>query len=112
MTDSPIFVQPTDADWQDLGEGVKRRLLCHDEHLMMVEVFVEKGAMGAPHSHPHIQVSRVVSGRFKVTVGDDTVILNPGDSFRVPANVVHGALAIETGVLIDTFSPHREDFLS
>ncbi len=111
MTDSPIYVQPTDADWVDVGPGLKRRLLCHDEHLMMVEVAFEKGAVGAMHSHPHIQVSFVASGAFELDIGGDKKVLKTGDSYRVPADVVHGAVALEAGVLIDSFTPHRADFL-
>jgi len=112
MTDSPVFVQPNQSDWTEVAPGVRRRLLCHDKNLMMVEVGFEKGAVGAPHSHPHIQVSLVVSGRFEVTVGGEKRILETGDSFRTPADVVHGVVALEPGVLIDTFTPHREDFLA
>ena len=92
MTDSPIYVQPTDADWIDLGGGVKRRLLCHDKDLMMVEVAFEQGAVGALHSHPHIQVSYIASGAFELDIGGDKRVLRTGDSYRVPADVVHGAV--------------------
>ena len=111
MTDSPIYVQPTEADWIDLGGGVRRRMLCHDKDLMMVEVAFEKGAVGAMHSHPHIQVSLVASGAFELDIGGDKRVLKAGDSYRVPADVVHGCVALEAGILIDTFTPHREDFL-
>ena len=111
MTDSDIYVQPTEADWIDVAPGVKRRMLCHDKDLMMVEVAFEKGAVGAMHSHPHIQVSLVASGRFELDIGGEKRVLETGDSYRVPADVVHGCVALEPGVLIDTFTPHREDFL-
>ncbi len=111
MTDSTIFVQPSDADWVEVGPGVRRRLLCHDKSLMMVEVGFEKGAVGAPHSHPHIQVSLVASGCFEVTVGDEIQVLEAGGSFRTPADVVHSVIALESGALIDCFTPRREDFL-
>ena len=32
-------------------------------------------------------------------------------SAYIPTNVIHGAVCLEAGVLIDTFSPVREDFL-
>ena len=112
MTDSAIFVQPTDADWITVGPGVRRRMLCHDGRLMMVEVAFDKGAVGALHSHPHIQVSLVASGTFELTIGDEKQVLKAGDSYRVPADVVHGCVALEEGVLIDAFTPQREDFLA
>ncbi|RMF21080.1 MAG: cupin domain-containing protein, partial [Bacteroidetes bacterium] len=32
--------------------------------------------------------------------------------FYVPPNVLHGCVCKKDGVLIDVFSPHREDFLN
>ena len=111
MSESDVFIQPDADDWIDLGQGVRRRILGHDKDLMMVEVAFEKGAVGAMHSHPHIQVSYVAAGSFEMTIGERTTILKAGDSYRVPANAIHGCVALEPGVLIDAFTPHREDFL-
>ncbi|MCP4381653.1 MAG: cupin domain-containing protein [Hyphomicrobiales bacterium] len=111
MSESDVFVQPTAAGWVDAAPGVRRRMLGHNSDLMMVEVAFEKGAAGDLHAHPHVQVSYVASGSFEMTIGDRTVIIGQGDSYYVPANVVHGCTALEPGVLIDSFTPHREDFL-
>ena len=63
------------------------------------------------HKHYHAQVTQVVSGSFKVTIGDETKVLNDGDAFYIPPNVMHGAICLEDGILIDVFSPIREDFM-
>lgn len=111
MSESDVFVQPMAADWIDAAPGVRRRMLGHNDNLMMVEVAFEKDAVGDMHSHPHIQVSFVASGTFEMTIGERTAILKQGDSFYVPADVMHGCRALEPGVLIDSFTPHREEFL-
>ena len=68
--------------------------------------------VGAAHSHPHVQSTLVKSGRFAFTIGDETFQVGPGDAFVIPANAVHGCRALgEPGVLIDTFTPRRDDFL-
>lgn len=108
---SDVFVQPTEADWITVAPGVRRRMLGHDGDLMMVEVAFEKGAEGAMHSHPHIQVSYVAAGAFEMTIGTRTTVLKAGDSYYVPPDVTHGCKALEPGVLIDAFNPHRADFL-
>ena len=64
----------------DLGGGTERRILAYDDPLMAVEVGFEAGAAGAPHSHPHTQLSYVLSGSFRYSVEEESVILNPGDS--------------------------------
>ncbi len=94
-----------------LGGGTERRVLAYDDELMAVEVDFETGAKGAPHSHPHTQMSYVLSGSFRYSVEDESVILNPGDSIVVPGGLVHGTVCLEKGVLLDVFTPKRDDFL-
>ena len=94
-----------------LGGGTERRILAYDDPLMAVEVSFETGAEGAPHSHPHTQLSYVLSGSFRYTVEDESAILNPGDSIVVPAGLTHGTVCLEKGVLLDVFTPKRDDFL-
>ncbi len=100
------------AALQQLGGGVTRRVLSYNESLMSVEVGFETGAVGSEHTHPHTQCSYVLSGRFEYTVEGEPVILEPGDSIVVPSGLKHGTLCLEKGVLLDIFTPMREDFLS
>ena len=95
-----------------LGGGTERRILAYNDSLMEVEVSFETGAEGAPHSHPHTQLSYALSGSFRYTVEDESVILNPGDSIVVPAGLTHGTVCMEKGVLLDVFTPKRDDFLN
>ena len=96
---------------QDLGGGNTRRVLAWNEQLMAVEVGFETGAEGAPHTHPHVQCSYVLKGRFRYTVSGESTELSPGDSIVVPGNLVHGTVCLEAGTLLDLFTPAREDFV-
>ncbi|MCJ8520067.1 quercetin dioxygenase-like cupin family protein [Pseudorhizobium tarimense] len=111
MSDQQIFFHNSTDGWTVLGEGSRRRVLLHTDELMVVEFAFEKGGIGALHNHPHVQASYVAEGRFEVTVGDKVDKLAAGDSFIVPSNVVHGVKALEAGRLVDSFTPHRADFL-
>lgn len=93
------------------GEGSVRQILGYNEQLMLVKAGFDKGGVGAVHSHPHSQSTYVVSGRFEVTVGELKRELAAGDGFFVEPGVLHGCVCLEEGVLIDAFSPAREDFL-
>ena len=95
-----------------LGGGTERRILAHDGPMMAVEVSFETGAEGAPHSHPHTQLSYVLSGSFRYSVEEESAVLNPGDSVVVPGGLVHGTVCLDRGVLLDVFTPEREDFLN
>lgn len=109
--DAKLFARGNEGEWTDLGQGNRRRVILHTDELMMVEFAFEQGGIGAPHSHPHVQASYVAEGKFEVTVDGHSEILSAGDSFIAPSNVVHGVKALEAGRLIDSFTPHRADFL-
>ena len=62
------------------------------------------------HSHPHDQVGYLVEGRVEMNIDGEKFELNEGDSYSAPSNVPHGAITLEPSVIVDTFSPPREDY--
>lgn len=96
----------------ETGEGVTRQVLADSPELMTVAFrFAAQGATGALHHHPHVQSTFVQSGRFRFTIADRDFEVGPGDAFVIPSNAVHGCVCLEPGVLIDGFTPRRDDFL-
>jgi len=91
--------------------GVLRQVLSDSPELMVVSFRFDAGAIGARHSHPHVQSTYVESGRFRFTIGDDAFEVGPGDSFVIPSGGEHGCDCLAPGRLIDTFTPRRDDFL-
>ncbi|TVZ26690.1 Cupin domain-containing protein [Gillisia sp. Hel_I_86] len=108
---SKEFLIGDDIAWETVGEGVKRKIMGYDDKIMLVQVSFKKDSIGPMHEHHHSQVTYVVSGQFKLTIGEETKVLKGGDSFYIPPHVMHGALCLEDGMLIDVFSPIREDFM-
>ncbi len=111
MADTTLFSQPDSKQWTPTPDGNRRRVILHTDELMMVEFGFEAGAVGALHSHPHVQSSYVAEGRFEVTIDGRRTIVEKGGAFIVPSGLVHGVKALEAGRLVDTFTPHRADFL-
>ncbi|MEH0152797.1 cupin domain-containing protein [Limibacter armeniacum] len=111
-TNSEVFINGATQAWQTLEDGLKRQFLGYDDQLMMVKVTFKKGGIGQLHKHYHSQTTYVVGGKFEVTIGDKKQVLEAGDAFYAPPNVIHGAVCLEDGMLIDVFSPAREDFLT
>ncbi|WP_215396503.1 cupin domain-containing protein [Rheinheimera oceanensis] len=111
MKQSAHFSFGEESEIKDLGGGLKRQMLGFNEELMAVKIWFDKGAEGYVHAHRHSQVSYVVEGEFHVNVGGVIKVLTAGDSFFIPPFVEHGAVCPTGGILIDTFSPPREDFL-
>jgi len=110
--DNKIFFQlNNDVEWTDVGNGISRQIFGYDDKIMMVKVKFETGAVGAIHKHPHVQVSYVESGTFELTIGNEVKMLNQGDGYFVPSDILHGCVCKEAGILIDVFTPIRKDLL-
>ena len=94
------------------GENVTRQVLADSAELMVVRfTFQVTGATGALHHHPHVQSTFVQSGRFRFSIDGRSFEVGPGDAFVIPSNAVHGCVCLTPGVLIDGFTPRRDDFL-
>ncbi|WP_438754367.1 cupin domain-containing protein [Pararhizobium sp. O133] len=106
-----FYSLPEGLNWTETSPGNRRAVLSQRPEMMLVAFSFDKGAIGALHSHPHTQVSYVAKGSFEVTVDGVTTTLPTGSSFIVAPNLVHGVVALEEGLLIDTFTPRRDDFL-
>ena len=106
-----VFIANKDIAWENVGEGLRRKIMAYDDSLMVVKVDFEKGAIGTLHHHYHTQITHIESGKFEVSINGESRVLSGGDAFLVPPNVIHGAVCLEAGILIDVFSPMREDFI-
>lgn len=100
-----------DVEAKDQGNGVVRRVLAYNDDVMTVENRFEKGAVGALHSHPHTQITYVVSGAFEFEIDGEKHVVRAGDTLLKTDGVIHGCVCLEEGVLLDIFTPYREDFV-
>lgn len=107
---SEPFLSGSSVRREKVGEGLVRQILGHDDSILMARVEFDEGAVGEVHAHTHAQVTYVVSGEFEVFINGEKKRLGAGDSFYIAPNVDHGAVCLAPGVLIDVFSPMREDF--
>ncbi len=62
------FVNDASIEWEDLGNGVKRKIMVYDDKAMLVKVVFETGGIGALHNHYHSQLSYVASGSFEIEI--------------------------------------------
>jgi len=104
-------------NWADIpvehpAEGIERQMVV-GERIMIVRFRFVPFLVTPEHTHPHEQMSLVISGRIRFFIEGKERIASPGDVLHFPANCLHGATMMDEGVvLIDIFSPIREDFLS
>jgi quercetin dioxygenase-like cupin family protein len=92
--------------------GLQRRILAHNEHMMLVEHRMEDGWVGARHQHPHDQMVYVVKGRLRFGCGSEVFEVAAGDSFILRGGIDHQAWALEPCVVLDVFTPYREDYVA
>ena len=106
------FSTHDDSEWIELGGGQRRKIRSYNGDIMLVEVSFDAGAVGATHTHPHAQISYVLSGEFTYTIEGVTRAMKPGDSIVVDGGKAHGCACVRAGTLLDIFTPMREDFVS
>jgi quercetin dioxygenase-like cupin family protein len=93
-------------------DGAERRILSYSKRLMLVQFDFGAKVASWEHNHPHEQVGYVVSGEIDVFMeGHAPVRLKAGGSYFIPSNLMHHIETLVPTVLIDCFTPQREDFL-
>ncbi len=82
----------------------------HSDHMTVAYWDAKAGASIPTHQHVHEMIVNVIQGRLELTIGDETRIIEPGVVGVVPGQVPHSAKAITDCLIIDVFSPIREDY--
>ena len=103
-------IRAQDVEPVEMVPGVWRRTLAWGERLMVVQVTLEEGAVVPAHRHPHEQITCVIEGELAMEVEGRTHVLGAGDSLLFPTDVEHGATALKRTLVVDTFSPPREEY--
>jgi len=90
--------------------GGFRRVLADGEKMMVIEWRMNPGVIVPLHAHPHEQSGYVISGEMLFTIDGVEHAVKPGTAYSIPGNTSHSARFEQASVLIDTFSPPREDY--
>jgi quercetin dioxygenase-like cupin family protein len=104
------------TDWNKVpvvqtAPGIKRQMIV-GQKMTMCRFSFDPHVVTPEHTHPHEQMTLIVKGRVKFTIEGEPRILSMGDVLHFPPHNRHGATMLdEEVVLIDIFSPVREDFL-
>ena len=107
-----VVVKHPEGKTSEPEAGLQRRVLAYNEKLFLAEHEMKKGWVGKVHRHTHDQIVYVVRGHLRVSCQGRTFELQTGDTFVVRGGIEHGASALEESLVIDVFTPWREDYLS
>lgn len=105
------------TDWTQIptvqtAPGIKRQMVV-GKNVMICRFTFDPLVVTDQHTHPHEQMTLVMKGRVKFFISGEERIVSAGDVLHFPPHNRHGATMLdEEVVLIDIFSPIREDFLS
>jgi len=116
MTTRPSVVNLHSRDWsaipvEQVSKGIERQLFWGDR-IMICRLRIAAHTVTPVHSHPHEQITMVERGGVRYIVDGQELVLKQGDLLHLPSGVAHGATMLDDEVvLVDVFSPVREDFL-
>ncbi len=106
-----MFTQHATGKKRNMLEGIDMTTLTWGEKTIMVRFDLQKGSQLPSHHHIYEQIGFLVSGRIRLTIAGETVEVGAGDSWCIPSDAPHEAVAIEESVALEVFSPLRKDYL-
>ena len=106
-----MFYKQNSSGYRQAVQGVWMKTLVYGEQTLFTEFKLEAGHTLPRHAHEQEQTGYLVSGAIRLTIGDKTYDVEPGDSWCIPGNVEHGAKILADSVAIEVFSPVRKDYL-
>lgn len=106
-----MFHVHSDDGYREILPKIHLKTLVYGERTLMTEFRMAAGAELLRHAHAHEQTGYLVSGHIRLSIGDDTFEVHPGDAWTIPSDVEHGADILEDSVAVEIFSPVREDYL-
>ncbi len=106
-----MFTKSGEGKTRELADGIRLTTNAHGEKTLMGQFHLTKGAKIPPHSHPHEQTGIMISGSLRFVVEGEIQDVEAGDSWCLKGDVEHSAEALEDSVIVEVFSPVREDYL-
>lgn len=112
----PAALAAQHTSWQAIAaervaDGIDRQMIW-GERLMVCRITFAPRVVTPVHTHPHEQITIVERGRVLFTIAGEPRVAQPGDVLHFPPMVEHGATMLdEEVVLVDIFSPIRQEFL-
>lgn len=106
-----MFYKKEKSGYREIMRGMFMKPLVHGSRTLLTELKFKKGRAIDQHSHPHEQYGYLVFGKIKLTIGDESFNVEPGDSWCIHSGVEHSAEFLEDSIAVEVFSPVREEYL-
>ncbi len=106
-----MFTKKSAEGYRTARPGVHFRSLAYGDRTHLTEFHLDRGTIIPAHDHPHEQTGYLVSGRLTFTIGSQVFDAGPGDGWSIPGGLRHQVTVDEDAVVVEVFSPLREDYL-
>jgi len=106
-----MLCKKSSEGYKSLIAGVNYKTLVHGINTSLHEFILSEGSIIPKHSHMHEQTGYLVSGKLKFILDEGEFISDPGDSWCIPGNADHEVHILEDSVVVEVFSPVRQEYL-
>lgn len=106
-----MFYKANPNDYKEVLPGIQLKTLVFGEKTLFSEFRMKAGSKLPSHAHVYEQTGYLVEGKIRLTIGSETLTVEPGDSWCIESNISHCAEILADSVAIEVFSPVREDYL-
>ncbi len=99
------------AERQKRGfKGVEFLVGATGERMMVTLMTFREDQEVGTHAHSNEQAGYCVRGRFELTIAGESTLIEPNDSYVIPAGATHSYRILEDSLAVEVFSPPREDY--
>jgi len=109
-----IVCKREEAKRFSIAPGITNRILISGDRVMFLHIVMEPGSVVSLHSHPHEQMGICLRGKVEFQTEDKPVVVERDTVYVFKGNEKHGAKPVgkEAAILLEAFSPPREDYLA
>jgi quercetin dioxygenase-like cupin family protein len=100
----------SDLNGEQINPSIVRRFITAD-HVTIGRFELKSGGVVPLHAHENEQVSVVISGALKFRIGGHETVVRGGEVMQIPGNVAHEVEVLEDTLVVDVFSPVRQDWI-
>ena len=106
-----MFYKKNDTGYTQILNGITIKTLVYGDKTLLSEFHLRQDSQLPAHAHPQEQTGYLLTGKIRLTIGDECFEVEPGDSWSIPANIEHRAEILADSVAVEIFSPVREDYI-
>lgn len=106
-----MFTKHSENGYKEVLPGIKIKAVVYGNKTLMTEFLLKAGNTLPAHDHIHEQTGYLVSGKIRLTIGEESFEVSPGDSWNIPGGVSHSAEILEDSVAVEVFCPRRDEYI-